>query len=99
MFFCEQKLSIAEKLIIYIYIYRYIICVCLWVGVCVFICSYAFEWVYIYMCIYIYVAGVRVFVFMCLPESGIIPSGQKSFNYEYLNFPGKKLNVTDISAQ
>ena len=33
-------------------------------------------------------------------ESGIIPSGQKkSFNYEHLNFPGKELNVTDITEQ
>ena len=31
------------------------------------------------------------------PESGIIPSGQKSFNYEHLNFPGKELNVTNIT--
>ena len=33
-------------------------------------------------------------------ESGIILSGQKkSFNYEHLNFPGKELNVTDITEQ
>ena len=32
------------------------------------------------------------------PESGI-PSGQKSFNYEHLNYPGKELNVTDITEQ
>ena len=31
------------------------------------------------------------------PESGIIPSGQKTFSYEYLNNPGKELNVTDIT--
>ena len=29
---------------------------------------------------------------------GVIPSGQKkSFNGEHLNFPGKELNVTDIT--
>ena len=33
------------------------------------------------------------------PGSRIIPSGQKSFNYEHLNFPGKELNVTDITEQ
>ena len=33
------------------------------------------------------------------PALGIIPSGQKSFNYEHLNFPGKELNVTDIPEQ
>ena len=52
-----------------------------------------------YICIYIYVC-----VCVCLfgpvkLESGIIPSGQKSFNYEHLNFPGKELNVTDITEQ
>ena len=31
---------------------------------------------------------------------GGIPSGQKKpFNYEHLNFPGKELNVTDITEQ
>ena len=33
------------------------------------------------------------------PESRIIPPEQKSFNYEHLNFPGKELNVTDITEQ
>ena len=33
------------------------------------------------------------------PESGIIPSGQKSLICEHLNFPGKELNVTDITEQ
>ena len=35
------------------------------------------------------------------PELGVIPSGQKKkiFNNEHLNFPGKELNVTDITEQ
>ena len=33
------------------------------------------------------------------PELGRIPSGQKTFNSEHLNFPGKELNVTDITEQ
>ena len=38
------------------------------------------------------------------PVLGVIPSGQKKkkkkkFNREYLNFPGKELNVTDITEQ
>ena len=33
------------------------------------------------------------------PELGIIPPGQKSFNYEHLNFPGKKFNLADITEQ
>ena len=48
-----------------------------------------------YVCMY-----VCMYVLFCLvkPESEIIPPGQKkSFNYEHLNFPGKELNVTDIT--
>ena len=33
------------------------------------------------------------------PELGVIPSGQKPFDSEHLNFPGKELNVTDIKEQ
>ena len=40
------------------------------------------------------------------PELGVVPSGQKkkkkkkkTFNSEHLNFPGKELNVTDITEQ
>ena len=34
------------------------------------------------------------------PELGVIPSGRKkSFNSEDLNFPGKELNVTNITEQ
>ena len=32
-------------------------------------------------------------------ELGVIPLGQKTFNSEHLNFPGKELNVTDITEQ
>ena len=32
------------------------------------------------------------------PELGVIPSGQTK-NSEHLNFPGKELNVTDITEQ
>ena len=32
-------------------------------------------------------------------ELEIMPSGQKTFNSEHLNFPGKELNVTDITEQ
>ena len=43
--------------------------------------------------IYIYSGPVK-------PELGVIPSGQKkAFNSEHLNFPGKELNVTDITDQ
>ena len=53
--------------------------------------------IYIYIYIYKYVLFSPV-----KPESRIIPSGQKkkkSFNYEHINFPGKELNVTDITEQ
>ena len=43
-----------------------------------------------YVCMYVLFSPVK-------PESGIIPSGQKSFNFEHLNFPGKELNVSDIT--
>ena len=59
--------------------------------------------IYIYIYIYIYVC---VCMCVCLlfspvkPELGVIPSGQKKpFNSEHLNFPGKELNVTDITEQ
>ena len=33
------------------------------------------------------------------PELGVIPSGQKKHsNSEHLNFPGKELNVTDVTG-
>ena len=33
------------------------------------------------------------------PGLGGIPLEQKTFNSEHLNFPGKELNVTDITEQ
>ena len=51
-----------------------------------------------YICIYIY---IYIFVFFSPvnPESEIIQSGQSKYsNFEYLNIPGKELNVTDISS-
>ena len=50
---------------------------------------------YIYIYIYIYALFGPV-----KPELGVIPSGQKKiFKSEHLNFPGKELNVTDITEQ
>ena len=48
------------------------------------------------LCLYIY---IYILFSPVKPESGIIPSGQKTFNYEHLNFPGKEPNVTDITEQ
>ena len=53
--------------------------------------------IYIYIYIYVLFDPVK-------PELGVIPSGQKKkkkkkFNSEHLNFPVKKLNVTDITEQ
>ena len=47
---------------------------------------------YIYIYIYIVLFGP------VKQELGVIPSGQKTFNSEHLNFSGKELNVTDIRA-
>ena len=62
---------------------------------CVYICMYIIIihiYIYIYICMYLLFSLVKL-------ESGINPSGQKSFNYEHLNFPGKELNITDITEQ
>ena len=49
--------------------------------------------IYIYVCVCVLFGPVK-------PELGVIPSGQKkTFNREHLNFPGKELNVTDITEQ
>ena len=50
---------------------------------------------YIYIYIYIVLFGP------VKPDLGVILSGppQKTFNSEHLNFPGKELNVTDITEQ
>ena len=51
------------------------------------------------VCIYIYIY-ILVLFGSVKPELGVIPSGQKkTFNSEHLNFPGKELNVTDITEQ
>ena len=53
---------------------------------------------YIYIYIYIYI----VLFGPVKPDLGVIQSGQlqqKTFNREHLNFPGKELNVTDITEQ
>ncbi len=49
------------------------------------------SYIHIYICIYIALFGP------VKPELGVIPLGQKIFNSEHLNFPGKGLNVTDIT--
>ena len=55
------------------------------------------PYIYIYMCVCVCVC---VLLGPVKPELGVIPSGQKkTFNGEYLNFPGKELNVTDITDQ
>ena len=46
--------------------------------------------------IYIY---ILVLFGLVKPELGVIPTGQKPFNSKHLNFPGKELNVTDITEQ
>ena len=48
-----------------------------------------------YIYIYIYI----VLFSPVKPELGGIPSGQKTFDSEPLNFPGIELNVTDITEQ
>ena len=53
------------------------------------------TWWHIYIYIYIY---ILVLFGSVKPELGVIPSGEKkTFNSEHLNFPGKELNVTDIT--
>ena len=67
---------------------------------CTYILTYIYIWVFVSAYIYIYIYIYIYVVFNPVkPESGIIPSGQKSFNYEHLNFPGKELNVTNITEQ
>ena len=59
-------------------IYIYIyIYICVCVCVCVFVC----------VCVCVFVNPVN-------PEKGIIPSGKLNYSkFEYLNIPGKELNV------
>ncbi len=59
--------------------------------VCVFILK-----IYIYIYIYIYI----VLFGPVKPELGVIPSGQENHSKaEHLNFPGRELNVTNITEQ
>ena len=53
--------------------------------------------IYIYTYIYIYIYWVLFSPVK--PELGEIPWGQEKFNCEHLNFPGKELNVTNITEQ
>ena len=77
---------------------------CSWIILLIKLKNLNENWLIVYIYIYIYM-HVCVCVCVCVlfgpvkPESGIIPSGQKTFNYEHLNFPGKELNVTDITEQ
>ena len=46
------------------------------------------------VCVYIVLFGP------VKPESGVIPSGKENHSKaEHLNFPGRELNVTDITEQ
>ena len=52
--------------------------------------------IYIYIYIYIYI----VFFNPVNPEKGTIPSGQSNYpNFEYLNIPGKEINVNKFTEQ
>ena len=52
---------------------------------------YLFQYIYIYIYIYIeYLVSVK-------PELGVIPSGQENIR-EYLDLPGKELNVSIIQS-
>ena len=55
-------------------------------------CCFQFEYIYIYIYIYIYriLSPVK-------PELGVIPSGQENIR-EYLDLPGKELNVSIIQS-
>ena len=55
--------------------------------------------------IFIYIYNTKLIYIVLFgpvkPELGVIPSRQKKkkINSEHLNFPGKELNVTDITEQ
>ena len=53
--------------------------------------------IYIYMCVCVCVCVCVALFGPVKPELGVILSGKKPFNSEHLNFPGKELNVTDIT--
>ena len=53
---------------------------------------------YIYIYIYIYIYGVLFGPVK--PELGVIPSGQENYSKaEHLNFPGREINVNNITEQ
>ena len=55
--------------------------------------TYIHIYIYIYIYIYVLFGPVK-------PDLGVIPSGQENYSKaEHLNFPGKELNVTDITEQ
>ena len=56
--------------------------------------SFIYIYIYINVCV-----CVCVFFGPVKPELGLIPSGQKLFSCEHLNFPGKEISVTDITEQ
>ena len=67
-------------------VYVYMSMVVSWPWVCV---------IYIYIYIYIYILFGPV-----KPELGVIPSGQENHSKtEHLNFPGRELNVINITEQ
>ena len=51
--------------------------------------------------IYIYIYNIYIYIYRILspvkPELGVIPSGQENIR-EYLNLPGKELNVSIIQS-
>ena len=55
--------------------------------------KYTYIYIYIYIYIYVLFGPVK-------PELGVIPSGQGNHSKtEHLNFPGRDLNVINITEQ
>ena len=51
---------------------------------------------YVYICVYMCI----VLFDSVKPELGVIPSGQENHSKaEHLNFPGREINVTNITEQ
>ena len=58
---------------------------------------YHFLFIHLYIYIYIYIG---VLFGTVKPELGVIPSGQENHSMaEHLNFPGRELNVINITEQ
>ena len=71
-------------------------------NICIWFVIVVHLYIYIYIYIYIYRERERereVLFGPVKPELGVIPSGQKPFNSEHLDFPGKEPNVTEITEQ